>query len=616
MTYDELSNSYRETPRAQLAVPTLILAPVEVSSLVRTVLEHAAQPGFLRRDQHALDGVPPGWILFEQVRLVRRPRGVPPELDQLRPSGSTELALVGGLRLPPGRAWLASRAPQLCASGEGDGALRLALLREKTDTGEFEQQAEWTDDGALVVDLTDLDLPFGRYEASVSNLGDDRLLHRHHFALVTPESATAVEEWLAHDLDRPFGSLSAQPAAEVALTLRGADLPAGIPHDSTRVRAERTPTIQSEIEPDEPRCLDRPTHHFVRAVARTRDGRVSHAWHCSRCGARRPDRPMDESRLEPSGRAGTPASREPPSEALDLDALLEAASALGSGRYETLLGLIDRVGGSDDQDGRRLIEVLSALGHIDMGRDLRSLRPARWSIAPPAIVLASPRVFLSGWRSWDLVRAMGRAAHAAGGRLKVVPQVGAPSMVTLEDLDRGGVESVARAGSDSAMRPIVVVEHPGPRLAQQLFTLDEIRQDLTLIEPRWGSGTQAMNPRSGRWGPCPARPDIGAFRLRTPAGWLYWHSNGEDARRLDHAMAGWLAMTQDSRVARWNADDEVLRTDRRHPLPGLLERAAVLCSGRPPLTEAGALAYEDIDEATGRALIARLAYRNPAARKR
>jgi len=608
LAYDELANAYREAPRVQLTVPSLILAPAAAAGRVAAVLREAARPGFLARDADGLDGVPNGWILFEQVLLLKAPRGLPSELDQLSASGLTQLSIVGGVRLPPGRTWLASRAPELCVSSEGEFALRLTLSREDELTGGLELLGEWIADAIPVLELTDLDLPSGRYEARVTALGDDRAVHLHRFSLVTPESATPMEEWVAHDLGRPWSALAAEALAEVKRPLRGAELPPdAIAVPAMAMTDEGEWSAEPSDDAPEVACPGRGDHHFVRHYAQLMGGGSSRAWVCSECGTVRAETTAPHHRaLRTLGQAPEGVEATTPEQALDLDALLEAASALGSGRHETLLGLVDRL----DQipwDGRRVIDLLSALGHIDIARDARWLRPTSWSIAPPTIVVGARGAFMAGWRSEGLVHKLGCLSHDLGGRVQATAQPMAPSRVAIEGLDSEGLELVAMEASESAGREIAVVHHPGMRLASLLPNLSELRHSLTEIEPRWTPRTEAMNPRTGRWLSRGSALSSGSFRSDTPGGRLYWHYDGHDARQLNWAMARWLGRSEGPPLASWDWTSGSLRCHVSSPLPALFERAAVLCSGFTPIVSEGFHLYAGLDEATADRLIGRLA---------
>jgi hypothetical protein len=292
-------------------------------------------------------------------------------------------------------------------------------------------------------------------------------------------------------------------------------------------------------------------------------------------------------------------------EAVAFDALLEAVSALGSGRWETLLGLIDRLEGLQG-DGRRIIELMSALGHVDIARDPRWLRPTAWSVSPPVMVVGGRGIFLSGWRSEGFIHALGRLAHRLGGRVRQISQPMAPSRVSIEGLDEPALAQLALEASAESGREIQVVHYPGPRLTGVLPSLGEIREALAIIEHRWMPKTEVMDPRTGYWSARDGRMTPGSYRLQTPAGRLYWHFDGVDSRQVDWTLSRWLGRTEGRPPLSWSAETATLNCQRGTPLPPLFERAAVLCSGNVPQQDGTGLQYPAVEQETASRLVSLL----------
>ena len=126
---------------------------------------------------------------------------------------------------------------------------------------------------------------------------------------------------------------------------------------------------------------------------------------------------------------------------LDHDLLLDALCCVGAGTFAALEHLVAQ---RDDRPwaASETARGLVSLGHLDVELDSH-LRPRGWSISPPVLVASSTGAFLAGWRSPELLFALGRVAHALDGRVEWTAQTDGPSRIRLLGVDEDDLENAA-----------------------------------------------------------------------------------------------------------------------------------------------------------------------------
>jgi hypothetical protein len=276
------------------------------------------------------------------------------------------------------------------------------------------------------------------------------------------------------------------------------------------------------------------------------------------------------------------------------------------------------------------VRGLQALAHMELlevGTDLEV------RVAPPALVrlpiAGLPQAVFTGWRSPSLLRELDVLARSRDSEIQCSQQIldTEPSMlparwsVTAEDEEQLG-SLAARLGVTAALRP------PAWGLAALAPSLSEY---LAILE--WGDmrdlpvGAMGFDPLQLRFRHAPSGDsESGLWAVQVPNGLGYLHILRLDGRQafVNRDWGRWAITTHVvGSTASYDEQAFTLSTPPGLPLPLVIGRAAVLCSGRPgrlvtPDARAdhrpraagfGArphLAYDGIPAPLGRQLLAKL----------
>jgi hypothetical protein len=249
------------------------------------------------------------------------------------------------------------------------------------------------------------------------------------------------------------------------------------------------------------------------------------------------------------------------------------------------------------------MRALSALGHVDLMFSRSDLRGARWAVAPSALVAGAGGAFLAGWRSEPLLDALEQEAGRLGGRIERAAEADAPVCVRVAELDPAELPRLAAAVGDRAGRRVEVALDVPRRLATLLPPLSALRAALPTADMPGTVELERFEPSSGRWERVEGVLHAGGYRSVALPRHL-WHFNGRDWRVADDRLVKWLSAGREALLA-FDLDHRALACHLGAQLPGLYERAAVLCSGRlPQSTGTGHVVYPDVGPALAAALVA------------
>ena len=155
--------------------------------------------------------------------------------------------------------------------------------------------------------------------------------------------------------------------------------------------------------------------------------------------------------------------------------------------------------------------------------------------------------------------------------------------------------------------PLRVSWRPGSRIATHLPSISAIRRSLAELTTS-ASAIDRFDLEAGRWSSVDQLDAPGAYRLHgRPMMYAVAPSHASSDRRdvvADVRLAKYLAAKDASfSLLGYERATETLLASVGAPLPGLLERAAVLCSGRLPERGAdGTLAYARVPAAVAEAI--------------
>ena len=652
LKWREEDHLFVETRRAELLETYLVLAVHELADPVRGVLQSSAREGFGELTGTTLRGLPTGWTAFANVQLERIPSTDSDDLKPLQPIARTHLALGGGLPLPGMNVWHSDRLPELRIvideyAETHDVHVRAVPIRYLDDREPVDVQlGEVT--GAGIVDLAGLPtLRDGDFRIVVAGPSGGR-------AVATAGLRARSGSWprrlepeedalLGHPLLdgrclAPFGSCiedtgrAAGHAAGALIDVDGCLEVADRADILTPIPAQPGASIEvedlgmSDWSPadatledtpgDLPDCFRRGYHHWRLDMQLGKEPVYSV---CKDCGRekwwepvrkhhkRRPAAaaPMDVDDAEVSRRPPLPSISERGK--ADMNLALDALSYARTGfwrSFQAVTATIDDAPWFPHEAARRL----EALGHIELEMDDKTITPRRWSIAPSTIVVPEQGpCFLAGGRSARLLRTVAEVSRILDGEVRVTPQDEGPDVVEIHGLGSEAAELVVDEIKAQHRLPVALSVRPAGKLAALLPSLRTTRgllPELTTTADRmdW------LDLRSGRWTSVEQMDRAGAYRLRGRP-WVYAvvpeaGTTGQrcvvaDVRHVKHLAASDASHA----LIGYDVSTRTLLTPLGAPLPGLLERAAVLCSGRLPRRRPDrTLAYERVPPAVAEAI--------------
>lgn len=637
MKWDESQNLYLEARRTELLEPYLLLVHYSIADDVRKNLEYAARPGYREHDQTHLQGLPASWIAFDRVQLENIPNVDKDDLAPLQPLARTHVALGGGFALPGAKTWHVDRPPELrvVASEQAaavevrDAPMRLIEYEEPPD----ETLGVLSSGGIINLETSEVAKLEGDHRVIVKSQkngsSSGRVLATATYRLrsgSTPRLLPGEEnqQWLGHLFDSEGtlaggGATRTQsycstpqlvgpvflgelPRAEWRCTAWSGRIPerpyARIPEETHGSPSAPQPTSPANTDYLSP-CLAR-GHHVWRLDPVDPDyrRRPAHVYqYCTECGLeswhqtkrrrsrRKKATPAREPTAHKPSRLSLPRISE--REAPDIDLLLDALAYARGGPWRTLESIAVQ---ADDAPWfpREVARDLSALGHIEFECNPFDMMPRTWHVVPPTLVSNSRgERFLCGERSRQTLEAIRQAVQKVGGEMSQTTHMDAPTIVRLQALSADSLRQVVTDLRHQHRISCHYAEQPELEIARRLPTLDQIREclpDLTVTR----DAESRLDLSAGRWIECARLEEPGAYRLRgRPVTYAVVPPESADttsiSRIADVRTAKYLA-AKDARISLLGYDPstESLLTPFGAPLPGLLERAAVLCSGQLP----------------------------------
>jgi len=652
---DESLQLFVEADRIHLGEDTLLLCREVVADAVGDLLEAVARPGF-RRQPMAAAGLP-DWVLFTDVQVLAVPDPMLAErerdLSVLLPATASQVLVAGGLQMP-GRArkWSSLLPPEIRVVVAPGAPSQVVVTADALPGEEPRQLAEATaDGGALVLALQDYRLPDGDYEVETRRPGVKQPLTRTKVRLRSADTPlpASVAQPLVYPLEGSagLGLLSAAAYAGQARYARGARVhgadpdrarsahqrlfagPVWLEAASTRPRTGADGGVRKlPLGPvDRASCVVTGAHRFELPDYRgTGPSLRPHSGYCSGCGlVKWFGYGRDGRHQGATGNTGTTTARPEtpvPSPAVlrrivpvrrlqevPWDAGLDALCHLGSGSASDLERIALQLQG-ERVFVHQFVQVLEALGHLDVERDPRLLRLRRWQIPPPVLAgLPSGEYVLAGWRSRQLITAVASCVAAEGGRLEHHGEAGGPSVITVSGLTGEQVARVAARVRD----PVGHELHLQPDAAAWLAAALPPLRALLDVLPR---GTLPAAQSVERWDTVRAswaqaglvdRP--GAYKLRGPlvryglcteqdlVHGTFMLGSSQVVKHLAALLAGTMHVA-------WDERSSSLLVPFGADLPGLYGRAAVLCSGCAPTPASGQplLLYQQVPKEIARAI--------------
>lgn len=617
---------FLEVPRVQLFKPALVLAHASNAGLIEGHLRANAREGWRKFAAEELQNLPVGWVAFTDVLMIKPvEENRVAKLEPLCAGSATVIEFSGGLQLGHG-VWHLRRPPEVMASVDSGDGFSLTIAARNAG-GE----------GAL------LGAYFGRavVQLGAASVGDHEIALQKRLSsgvrtldvvslrLRTGDVPKPVGVRDGRDeryeLSAPTGLFSLSSAFDpIAANLRGcllenaATLPGGVP-------VLRAPELALRVRPPRP-------DHFQRRAARVDDERFAqscavrahHIWDCE------PGRPGDDyrtlkyqrcqtchreewTRNRGVRRAGAPAPQHAQRQVRTLspvpryrprtqieaggyDLLLDALTYLTSGSADRFRSLARDIN-PEEGFAWKAANLFAGLGHVDL--EMQAGRLRGWRVSPSGLVETSDGAWaLAGARSALLLATLRTWATERGYGFDVFQMAEGPALVRLQAPTISALPSIDVVSPLG--QPLYVAKNWSRRL---LGALPGLQHALSAL-PEFKIGGDAVewfDLDAHQWSPAEGERRVGAFRVDF-RGLNYGFAGAADVERHimrvgDAALVKHLAAAAAGQsLVHYDKDRAALLTPLGAGLPGLLERAAIMCSGKAPRyrSDAGLIEYDDV----------------------
>ena len=629
---DAFANVYIETERILIGENTAVLVQ-DVPSLVdkvRLILADTARPGFDVKTE--ADGAPLGWVLFSNLQILASPQEslLSPDVESLVPRVSTQMTMSGGLRLPGRIArWSALDQPELSVSSDQSRLLGVScVLQSLDDEAATVIELAAPQQAPFVVDLPSFGLELGDYVITLSS--GRTPLQTHTLRLRSSEERDQFSwnkiQQIGHYSDHALWPIQASlvqgdllvdgafvDASELTISPIAAPRSAGWRRDISRANRRKVLYIDS---PGAAACSTSGAHKMrFPTFTGTPAGRWTFGT-CSECGLTKRSPASHRDRLltrhEPAalGRgisAKLPSSLTPLSrDAHSWRAAVDAVFYLGTGSYSDLRSIARQIEDSALFEAR-FIRSLESLGTIETTRD-DSFRVISFEVAATCFAeLANGNWLLTGvWNAESITDVEGVIAEL-GGSSHTLTTSGPPLtyLINVESAELSGECDQADAG---------LVEEAGIGLLSTLPPLSVVGEGLTRRPMDFAANAEIFVPASAGWQPVSSADRPGTYRTRSAFDAKYFFRNQPDvdqglAARVPFDLAKHLAaQVNEHPLYAHDLSSQQFRVPLGANLPGLYERAAVLCSGELPMYDraTNSIVYSSINERFAGALAARL----------
>lgn len=655
----ERDEEYRravEVERAQLARENIVLVHSTLSEEVSQVLESCARAGWRHWNPGELRGLPSDWQAFSEVELIDIPdvREQDADLSSLIPLEWTKIALGGGVSLPGYATWLCEAPPEVRMTSFVDKDVTATLAQTMSLAQSALAELELaTFRGAAVFQLSADELEDGDYRVSLREAGArGRPLVSTAFRIRSADAPRFNVDLEGEMGYRPAASAAGAISAELAALLpepfiAGAALNPGVqPVDPPRLPApppflSSTPPLdlETEIEAadlcidarsgEAPSCLMGGGHTYAlpeatrdimlgKKVARKLDGR------CKDCGFERWF-PTHTRRAKPRG--GTPpapvvihvaarasaARREVAAithrSQHGMDTLLAALSYARAGNWAVYERIAQQLG-EEPWFPVESARTLSSLGHIDLIVDSSTARVAAWGITTPTLCTTTDGAILAGARSQALLSRLQADTEALGGSITHLENPDGPLTIKIDGISATDLHELARSLEDAVGVSVRVNTSGAAGIAAALPELAAVEATLPHVLPA-SSPLERFELAANKWQPVGAIDHGGAYKLLTRPlryGYVGRPDGGGAIVCADNRLVKWLAASSTGQcLLAYDSASKLLVTRLGAQLPGLYERAAVLCSGRPPTKRVdGTVAYVDVTPEVASVIYGRL----------
>lgn len=635
LALSEIGTAFREVTRVSLLGEHIVLCHQSWFPRVQIHLTKYAREGLKCFEPGSLPGIPNDWAAFLKVELIQAPdEDVNDNLQCITPLAETSLAVGPGLHLA-NQDWHAKSPIELVGvTGSGEAAIEIVKSDFLSDKDDVLASAKGS--GCATLHLGGGQIPAGNYEIKLKRNGRLSQCRGINFAdACNPRRKAAISSsdlFYRPSVENPFGTLSAQedpdpekwvsgmlldPLSQVTgstagYEIAGLEFASNYHEDVDTEIAYGTESLSGFKEA----CAIKGYH--VWKCEPFRQGEVARRpmmMTCSDCGERVLTK--NRGKQKKKKKKGT-VSRKKLQERISLQAaeskptfghdnLFDGMCYLGGGNAARLMRLAS-MAGLEPWAGHEFTRHLIALGHIDLEIDLHTLRPKKWWIAPPCVVISpSDKAFLSGYRSSEFLSEVSERISPLGGVLKTVKQDSAPMAIFIEGLNPRDLDRILDGLCDPFDRPLSVIETPALGIAQLCRPTSEIisKRDETFAIDL--SDVEKFEPRSGRWRQAASAVEPGGYRTKGFGKILFAADSNGCFRTVPYTVLKvYAARIEGVRLHGADERSSGFISMIGCPPAGLLERALCSCSGLAPELVDGKLYYRDVPSDVSKTVIQRL----------
>lgn len=633
---DETSRVCIESSRTELNAMYILLVHNTIVDTVRSYLNKITLGNF-RMWEDGLQGLPEDWILITDVLVIDVFDPENDDLAILTPRGKSSLTIAGGYALPGRNTYDAAKPPMIRLAAPYENSVQLSIVQTRSlELSEFSDLELDLSTNSTTLDTGEFNLVEGDYRIQLFD-NKRKLLSYVNFRLRSssyPRKLSDDQLGLHYDLlDDDLAALSACEIYDPSQTcIRGAT----IPSESRRPIPDKSSWDEGEVltnlgKPSEdhndppsstssstvsPTCLLTGAHYWL-LEAQSPQQR-SALGTCKYCEyeklfhsykKRRPDpttKPTRGGNELPTTHILRHNSDKSPGLMIDnlLDALTFAQKGLWSEFYSLAIQINDAPWFPIES-----ARMLSALGHIDLTLEPSTLRPESWAISPPtlAFIPNDKQAIICGARCPELIQRIRDDAEAIGGNIETTRNKVGPKLIRIHNLEITELKDVIESTGEHLGIQLGLTESAGSKLAHLLPSLNDIAK---VLPPASLSGhrIERFDLNSAKWKSSDDVTIAGAYRITTNPWSFAWRSKLDKKLRAgDSRLVKYLAATEMKRtLLYYDRTRKRLVAPLGAALPGLYERAVVLCSGIPPSIHMNKLCYESIPDDVAEAIIRRL----------
>ena len=279
---------------------------------------------------------------------------------------------------------------------------------------------------------------------------------------------------------------------------------------------------------------------------------------------------------------------------------------LGAGSYDMLKKIV--IPACKNTRPNFVIEDLINLGHIDVVRDKNHIIK-EWSVSPTVINLKDSEMFLSGYRSDDLIKELDKLFYKENFILNTINQKQAPEKIfwNLENaiINKKEIEIILEKINNNREEKIYVQEKTAIKISQNLNNLSEYFKRYKKKDVMLTSDFEKFNVNNGEWEKSKLN-ETGAYRLKKNITQYYFY-NSEELIYAQHSIVKTKAAVDAKKVIHeYNSEKKLFKCFLSAEPPGIYKRALIAESGLIPEIEGNYKIFQNVSEENALTLMSKL----------